>query len=107
MNIFKKIKMSLRFQDAIRRANDAHKENNHRYYVMPIFNTDGHLVVMDRQNFRMLKQKGYISDKVKVNDLLRECFYCTPYSNGTGALDDYTLKLKRKQFFAWVDSIKK
>lgn len=97
--------MSLRLHEAIRQANEAYQENGRRYYVMPLNNSDGQLLVMDRPNFRKLKQKGYIDSKVRINDLVRECFYCTPYSNGIGTLDDDIVKLKRKQYYSWVESL--
>lgn len=99
MNIFRKIRASLRLSEAIRKADKAHRETGERYYVMP--NGDnGNLIVMDRSNFRKLKQKGYVSRKAKVLNLEYECFYCTPYSNGTGALSTQVLKFKRKQYFS-------
>ena len=48
MNIFKKIKASLRLREAVRKADKAHSENGQRYYVMPTSGTSGQLVIMDR-----------------------------------------------------------
>lgn len=107
MNIFKKIKATLRLNEAVRQADKAHAENGSRYYVMPTSGTSGQLVIMDRNNFRKLKHKGYISYRAFVGDLERECFYCTPYRNGTGVLSSAVVALKRKQYFSWVNSFKK
>lgn len=35
MNIFKRISASLRLREAIRQADEKHKETGERYYVMP------------------------------------------------------------------------
>lgn len=97
-----KIKASLRLREAMRQADKAHSENGHRYYVMP---TSGQLVIMDRNNFRKLKQKHYIKYDTFVRDLEAECFYCTPYRNGMGELSSEVIALKRKQYFSWVNNL--
>lgn len=107
MNIFKKFKASLRLREAVRQADKANSESGQRYYVMPTSGTSGKLIIMDRVNFRKLKQKGYINRNTFINDLERECFYCTPYRNGIGRLNSMVISLKRKQYFSWLDSIKK
>ncbi len=48
MNIFKKIRASLRLREAVRQADKAHRENGQRYYVMPTSGVSGQLVIMDR-----------------------------------------------------------
>ena len=75
MNIFKKIRASLRLREAVRQADKAHRENGQRYYVMPTSGVSGQLVIMDRNNFRKLKQKHYINHNTFVRDLEFECFY--------------------------------
>lgn len=107
MNIFKKIKASLRLREAVIMADKAHNENGQRYYVMPTSGTSGQLVVMDRNNFRKLKHKRYINSKTFVRDLEAECFYCTPYRNGAGELSDEAAALKRRQYFSWLEAISK
>lgn len=107
MNIFMKIKATLRLREAMRQAEEAHGENGQRYYVMPTSGTSGQLIIMDRDNFRKLKQKHYISYSTFVSDLERECFYCTPYRNGTGELSAVAIAMKKKQYFSWLDAIKK
>lgn len=107
MNIFRKIKASLRLREAVRQADKAHSENGGRYYVMPTSGTSGQLVIMDRANFRKLKQKGYVNRKTFVNDLEAECFYCTPYRNGMGELSSAVITMKRKQYFSWLEALKK
>jgi len=101
MNIFKKIKASLTFHEAVRKAEKAHADDGNRYYVMP--SAEGKLLIMDRENFRILKHKHYIDSKAKVKDLVNECFYHTPYSNGKGEIDPFALEFKRQQFLAWYE----
>jgi hypothetical protein len=107
MNIFKKLRASLRLREAIRQADNAHREEGGRYYVMPMGGNRGQLIIMDRSNFRKLKHKNYISRKASVSDLERECFYCTPYRNGTGELPPSVIEMKRKSYFSWIDFPKK
>ena len=107
MNIFKKITASLRLREAVRKADEAHGENGQRYYVMPTSGTSGQLVIMDRNNFRKLKQKHYIKYSTFVSDLERECFYCTAYRNGAGELSAEVIALKKKQYFSWLEAIAK
>lgn len=102
LNIFQKLKATLRLREAINKADNAHNNSGERYYVMPTSGTSGDLIIMDRANFRKLKQKGYISRSIYTRDLERECFYCTPYRNGSGELHPDILSLKREQYFSWV-----
>lgn len=100
-----KFKASLRLREAVRKADKAHSENGQRYYVMPTSGTSGQLVIMDRENFRKLKQKGYINRNTFVNNLKQECFYCTPYRNGMGALSPEVIAIKRKNYINWLYSV--
>lgn len=99
MNIFKKIKAEIVYSLAVRKADNAHSENGERYYVMP--SEDGRLVVVDRRNFRVLKRKNYIPKDASVADMQRECFYCTPYRNGTGEMPADIIALKHSAFLDW------
>ena len=101
MSIFQKIKASFRLREAVRKADEAHQQTGERYYVMPISGSKGELIIMDRFNFRKLKQKGYITHKAFVPDLERECFYFTPYSNGSCAISPEVEKIKRQQYYRW------
>lgn len=108
MNVFQRLKASLRLDKAVKKAEQAHQETGERYYVMPFIGSKGHLVIMDRYNFRKLKQKGYITRNSFVSDLERECFYFTAYRNGSSVISPEIKKLKRKQYFSWyADAIKK
>lgn len=105
MNIFRKIKASLRLMEAIRKADSAHKQNGIRYYVMPTTGKSGQLIIMDRSAFRKLKQKNYIRQNTFVKDLEARCFYCTSYKNGNGALSPEIVEAKRKMYFDWVNQL--
>lgn len=107
MNIFRKFRASLRLTEAVRQADKAHEETGERYYVMPTTGTSGQLVIMDRSNFHKLKQKGYIAHEATVANLEMECFYCTPYRNGEGVLPGEIVSMKRKQYFKWLNSMRK
>jgi hypothetical protein len=91
------------YREAIRKADRAHSKDGNRYYVMP--SAEGKLLIMDRDNFRILKHKHYISRKATVQDLLNECFYFTPYRNGDCAITRDILDIKRKQYLSWCRAV--
>lgn len=101
MNIFQKLKATLRLREAVKKADEAHSNTGERYYVMPISGSDGKLIIMDRFNFRKLKQKGYITYSAHVLDLEKECFYFTSYRNGTCGIVPEVESFKRKQYYRW------
>lgn len=105
LNLFRKFKAKVQLAKAIRMADDAHRADGERYYVMPT--SSGRLMVTDRKNFRGLKAKHYIPQTASVKNLVDECFYCTPYRDGTGVLPDFVMEIKTKQYFAWVEHIRR
>lgn len=103
MNIFSKFLASLRLREAIKMADNAHRRTGHRFYVMPQHGSRGKkLVVLDRRNFRRLKMKHYIGRDARVFDLVRECFYCTGYKDGSQFLSPSDRKKKVIQYFDWI-----
>lgn len=102
MNIFVKFMAYVRLQEAIRLADNQHRNNGQRFYVMPA--ADGKLIIMDRKNFRGLKRKHYINGNATQRDLLVECFYFTPTRDGNGAITPEQLRLKTAQYYAWVNA---
>lgn len=112
MKMFKRFRASLRLREAIRQADKAHAITGERYYVMPATSRRGEtrLLIMDRRNFRKMKQKGYIIHDARIRHLERECFYCTPYKElpyphvrlHSGQLTDEDMKSKRKAYFDWL-----
>ncbi|MCM1356414.1 MAG: hypothetical protein NC212_08425 [Staphylococcus sp.] len=104
MNIFKRFYAFLRLREAVRKADNAHAKTGERYYVVPAGSADKNLLIMDRRNFRKLKQKRYITGRPLIRDLVAECFYCTPYANGSGTLHREALILKRRQYLSWYES---
>lgn len=101
MNIFRKLQALLRYCQAVRLADKAYASTGERHYVMPVSGSKCKLIVMDRRNFRILKRKHYASAEARIADLERECFYCTPYRNGTGALSEDARLRKKNSYFAW------
>lgn len=101
MNIFQKLKATLRLREAVKKAEEAHSKTGERFYVMPLSGSDGKLIIMDRFNFRKLKQKGYITYDAHVLDLEKECFYFTAYRNGTSGIVPEVENLKRRQYYRW------
>lgn len=98
----------LRYRKAVQMADDAHAKDGDRYYVMPSNQKKQKgkptLIVMDRKNFRKLRQKGYIDRRANMRDVVNECFYCTPYANGNGYLDAKGRKLKLALYFSYCKS---
>lgn len=92
----------LRYREAVKKADKAHKKTGERYYVMPSADKGKpSLIIMDRFNFRKLKQKKYINHQATVRDLVSECFYCTAYRNGDGYLDAAGRKIKLALYFSY------
>lgn len=106
MNWFSRFVAGLKLREAINKADDAFRENGNRYYVLPSWRGKD-LIVMDRKSFRQLKHKRYITHKVFVRDVERECFYCTPYNNGAGKLSSAVMAKKRNQYYSWLEAIDK
>jgi hypothetical protein len=107
MNVFVKFFAALRYREAIKKANMAHELNGHRYYVLPADETSLKLIVMDRYNFRKLKNKKYINQDARVFHLINESFYFTPYANGDGYLSAYDQVRKAEMYYKWVDACRK
>jgi hypothetical protein len=103
MKFFRRLKAYLALREAIRKADDAHASGGGRYYVLGT--TDGKLIVTDKKNYRGLKRKGYIDRNATTQDALNECFYFTPFRNGSGAITPLGVELKRKQYLSWCDAI--
>lgn len=102
MNIFRKFRAYLQLREAVHQADKAHAETGERYYVLP--SMDGKLVIMNRINFRKLKQKSYIDHKIKIADLVAESFYFTPYANGGSYITKDFLKRKAKSYYSWIEA---
>lgn len=99
MNPFTKLKAYLRLREAIKKADAAHAANGQRFYVIPA--QDRQLVVIDKQNMKRLRQKHYLHPNFTTHDLIRTCFYHTPYSNGEGAISPLQANLRRSFYYKW------
>lgn len=67
-----------------------------RFYVMP--DADDKLIIMNRSQFRKLKQYKYMDGDVQVKHLIKESFYFTPYSGGANAMTSEQKRLKRVMY---------
>lgn len=100
-HIFRHFRDYLRLRAAVKMADEQHAKDGDRYYVVP--STNGQLLVMDRKNFKKMKQKGYIDKKVNLNDLRRSAFYYTPYPNGSDAMNEALKKEGAEMYYAWCN----
>jgi len=103
MKLFRRFKAYLALREAIRKADNWHANGGGRIYVLGA--ADGTLVVTDKKNYRGLKRKGYIDRNATTQDALNECFYFTPFRNGSGYMTEYQRQYKRAQYLSWVDAI--
>ena len=101
MNPFKKFRAYLRLREAIRKADEAHAANGHRYYVIPAQNRQ--LVVIDKENMKKLRHKHYFHHAFNTGDLMRTSFYYTPFSNGQGAISPQEAHLLRLFYYKWYN----
>ena len=90
----------LKLRKAIITADELHAKDGDRYYVMP--GSDGKLIIMDRKNFKRLKFKHYIDTSVNLNDVRRECFYHTPYANGSDPMPSYVRSIRADNYYQWA-----
>lgn len=105
MNIFARFKDYLLLREAVRKADNAYEKTGNRYYVTG--SMDGKLVVMDRKNFRKLKQKGYISRDARISDLIIQSFYFTPYALGDGRMSEDMRKKMIKSYYKWREDFRR
>lgn len=92
----------LKLREAIIMADEQHAKDGDCYYVAPSLN--GQLIIMDRKNFRRLKRKHYIPQNATIQHLRRECFYHTPYSDGSYRLSAADRKILAENYYAWAAS---
>ncbi len=102
MNIFRQFFAYLRLREAVRKADEAWRRTGRRHYVLPGSNRS--LIVMDRDNFRILRRKGYIPQKAVIHDAVAESFYFTPHRDGSGRLSGKDRSMKVRQYFSWYAS---
>lgn len=104
MNFFIRFYAYLQYRDAVKKARQAHARGNRRYYVMPNATGRVRLIVTDRQNFRRLRQKGYIGQSMKIADAQKYCFYYTGNANGGGVMSDTERAARLDRFFEWYEA---
>ncbi len=101
MNIFKLLKAKLRYRAAKQLADKAHLADGNRYYILPMQGKDKKLIVVNRYNFRKLKLKHYLPERINIRDLESACFYSTPYANGTKSLLEKEIAAKYRRYLKW------
>lgn len=97
MNPIKKLRLYLAYRKAVRMADRAHAMDGERYYVY--YSLDNKLIILNRKMFKKLKLKRYIEQSSTIRCLERDCFYCTPYRNGSGQLPATYIKAKRFWYY--------
>ena len=105
MNIFKKFRAYLRFREAVRQADAAHKKSHQRFYVLP--DNRGNLIIMDRRNFRLMRRKRYISRAASVPELSFKSIYFTPNAKGEGGVPQEDIKTKFASYVSYLKRIEK
>lgn len=76
LNWFTYWRAGVMWKYAVKKAEKAHAESEtkERFFVMPFKNK---LIVMNRSQFRKLKNGHYMFEGTVVKDLIKECFYFT------------------------------
>lgn len=92
----------LKLREAIIMADEQHAKDGDCYYVIP--SLDGKLLIMDRKNFKRLKLKHYIPKDATIQQLRKECFYHTPYADGSYCLTPFHRKQLAQNYYAWAFS---
>lgn len=82
-------------------AEKAHQEHNSRYFVLPNAEGKVRLIVTDRDNFRGLKQKGYVDASVKMDDVKRRAFYYTADAADKGSMSEQSRRSKQLEYYEW------
>ena len=95
----------LRYNQAVKLADENHARSGERFYVMPA--ADCKLIVVDRKNFRIMKQKSYYTHKANVIDLIRESFYFTPYRDESRRISPDDAQRKLSEYYAWCNQCRK
>lgn len=92
-------------RQATENAKKAFRETGERCYVMPYAGRTGkpQLLIIDRKNFRRLKHKGYISPEARLYHVQHECFYATPYRNGSEELSPEGVKALADAYYKWYE----
>lgn len=101
MNVLQKLYAYLQYREAAKQANAAHRKNRNRYYVMPNAKGKIRLIVTDRYNFRQLRMKHYIDPNIRLEDVMKSCFFYTPDRKEGGRMTDEVRASKLLYYFDW------
>lgn len=99
MNAFKKFKAYLTLRSAIQLAEEQYCKDMDRYYV--VHDIRGKLIVMCRKDFKYLKRKHIISERARITDVIRECFYYTRHLTSE-PIPDMIATRKRQEYFDYL-----
>jgi len=80
-NLWVLLKVKWRLYAAIKMADYKHFINNKKYYVMPHGKSQG-IMVISREEIKVLKKKGIISKHAGAIEFQNESFYYTPSQRG-------------------------
>lgn len=106
MKLFQKIRnlrSRIQYDIAVKKAENEHEKNKSRYYVIPA--ESGKLIVLDRQNFRLLKKKKYFSNNISTTNLLYQSYYYTADRSGKGEMPKNRMLGKKKDFVLWKEKM--
>lgn len=99
MNWFSYWLANIKWKYAVSKADKAHAQSvtKERYYVMPFGRK--RLIIMNRKQFRRLKDTHYMSRGARVKDLVKESFYFTP---DRGHFSPMTPAIKEAKRQMWI-----
>ena len=98
MNIIKHFRLYLRYKRAVRLADKRFQQTGQRQYVISDTKRKS-LIIVERKTFRELKRKGYIPQSANIGHLTTDCYYHTPYANGSGEMPHDRILLKREAYY--------
>lgn len=101
MKFWKKILAQVKYDRAVKMANKAYEETGHMHFVIPNRNGKIVLVVMDRKNFRSIRDKGYIDKNARMLHLYATCVYHTPNAKGENGMTADAISWRKRKFISW------
>lgn len=91
--IFKRIKCELMYWNAVQAAHKLNRKTGIVYFVMPT--ESGKLMVMNYDEYKIYRQKGYTDKELKPKDLFKESVYHTNCKSKLGKQN------KHRKFLRW------
>ncbi len=91
--IFKRIKSELTYFRAVTMADNAHSRYGCDYFVMPT--ESGKLIVINKEEYRLFRNRKWTPREVKARDLYRECLYHTSCNSHKAKV------AKKRKYLRW------